>query len=928
MLLSLIAPSALAAPGDLAVRIWGSDEGLPQHSVTSIVQGPDGYLWLGTSAGLVRFDGVTFRVHVRREHPGLPSDRIEQIVLDGRRLWLTTARGAAWFEDGRLSRVDGVARARGMARAPGGGVWITQDGAPTWTGGTAHPGALALDAAASGDLVFPFFTPDGSAWAGDTASPRLLRWDPRTEGVTATLLAGDAAQVLAQLSDGSLLVRAGRGAFRVTSDGAEPLAAEIGIPRAALVREDGTVLVGTQEGGLLVLGSDLTPLRRIDALPATISSLARDREGHVWVGTDERGLARLAESDAETLQLPAPLAGRSVSFVAEDSAGGVWVSVPCDGVVRLVHGVVQRWLRDELLNPCVWAFAEQPTGVIWLGTWGGGLARVDLSTEEVRTVVGPEDGFDVGVKALLPEVDGSLHIGTTDGLYRLVDGDLVRGSDVGDVQSLRRGPDGALWIATEQGVFRLDGGVLMQSSDVGARDVAFHGDSVLMTTYGRGLVISDGEGTQELGAELGFEDDYLGRFFEDPTGMIWISGNSGLVRLDPEQLKRTLAGGAEVAGLLRLTSDHGLPSTECNGGNGSAGFVAADGRLYVPTIRGVGVVDTLTIARRRRSVPVPRIEHVQTKRTLWDPPPRLVVLEPDERRVEVAFTGLLLNAPGQIRFRYRLDGDSWKSMGAQRSVLVSHLGVGRHTFEVQARLAGAEWSSAARVDLHARARLHETRAFMAGTYVAALLMFLMLVRFYRRREATVQALVDERTQELAALNGTLAKRANEDPLTGVASRRLLEDRLSLYWGVARRDDKPISLLMVDVDRFKELNDRYGHPAGDRCLAELGKRLSARARRAVDVVARYGGDEFALLLPDTDEAGAARLAELLWGAVRQDLFEVEPGVPVPVTVSVGAASRRPRQGSSPEELIAAADRALYGAKRGGRDRVESEGDGEG
>lgn len=926
------APSALlliglffagTAHADSVLRTWGSEQGLEQHTVTSIVQTPDGYLWLGTGAGLIRFDGLTFRRYARHVHPELPSDRINSLVLDGERLWIQTPAGLAWMEGGRFGRIEEVPRPMKPVLLPGGGgVWVPQVDGPIWTSGPDEAAAAALSAAAPENIDAILFTRDGGAWATESPTGRVLRWEPGGGPVMEVQLPVLDPLPRLELGDGSILVGDDERLFRLRGTTVTEVE-ELPTPLAALVEPDGSMLVATREGVLRV-DAQLRVQGRVPGLEGIANALLRDREGHVWIGTSERGLARLATPEATTLPLPPGFAQRSTSVVTEDAAGGVWVSVPCEGAVRILDGAVERVLGAELDNSCIWAITEHPIGTIWIGTWGGGLYRYDLATGAITDHWGPDQGFGHAFKAVLPELDGNLLVGTNAGLFRLADGALAAVDGVGHVQSLRRGPDGAVWIASDEGVFVLRGGSIDKRTDLGARDVHLLGERALLASYGRGLLLLDGDEVRPLGREYGFEDDYLGRILQDPLGALWITGNGGLVRVDPDRLVRAIADQSQVPGLLRLTAEHGLPSSECNGGAGPSGFVRDDGTLFVPTIKGVGVVDTRALARTRAAIPSPSIERIDTDHRVLDPAPEVVVLSPAERGVTVEFTGLLLHAPGQIRFRTRLDDKPWTDAGDRRSVIISSLEPGEHVFAVQARLAGAEWSTPATVRLSVKARLWETRGFMAAAVVLGFLAFLLVVRFYERREARVQRLVDQRTAELAAANALLAQRANEDLLTGVASRRLFEDRLSLFWGVARRDDKPLSLLMLDVDRFKELNDTYGHPAGDRSLAELGRRLSSRARRAMDVVARYGGEEFAILLPDTDASGAERMAELLWGAVRGERFDLGDGIEVRITASVGVATRHPRHGGSPEELIAAADRALYQAKHTGRDRVVSAG----
>lgn len=168
--------------------------------------------------------------------------------------------------------------------------------------------------------------------------------------------------------------------------------------------------------------------------------------------------------------------------------------------------------------------------------------------------------------------------------------------------------------------------------------------------------------------------------------------------------------------------------------------------------------------------------------------------------------------------------------------------------------------------------------------------------------------------EMAALNLKLEKIANTDSLTGLANRRVLFERLTEFWSHSVRRDIPLACIMLDVDRFKRINDSHGHAAGDDVLKSVAA-VCRGAARAHDVAARFGGEEFCLLCPDTDAAGAAQFAERLRNAIESHGFTFGP-TPIPVSVSIGVAARMPNHQCG-EELIAAADEMLYRAKNSGR-----------
>lgn len=185
----------------------------------------------------------------------------------------------------------------------------------------------------------------------------------------------------------------------------------------------------------------------------------------------------------------------------------------------------------------------------------------------------------------------------------------------------------------------------------------------------------------------------------------------------------------------------------------------------------------------------------------------------------------------------------------------------------------------------------------------------------------LEARVAERTEALEKANAELEGLSMLDGLTGIANRRRFDTTLQSEWRRAQREQTPISLVLCDVDHFKAYNDHYGHQAGDEALKAVAKLLADSLHRPADLAARYGGEEFALILPATDTAGALQVAESARQCVRRaGLARDDLAKGAQLSISLGVATRVPDQNTTPETLIAEADRQLYQAKQRGRDQV--------
>ena len=192
---------------------------------------------------------------------------------------------------------------------------------------------------------------------------------------------------------------------------------------------------------------------------------------------------------------------------------------------------------------------------------------------------------------------------------------------------------------------------------------------------------------------------------------------------------------------------------------------------------------------------------------------------------------------------------------------------------------------------------------------------------YGLRSILSQVQQIEAVDQLRSDQTVLVELALHDGLTGIPNRRAFEEAIEREWRLALRTQQPVSLLLIDVDLFKQYNDRYGHLAGDDCLRAVAEILTQAVQRPSDLLARYGGEEFVLILPSTPPSGARDVAERLCNLVQQRHLHRDDSPVGHVTISIGAASIVPAQGTLSDELVASADRALYAAKRKGRNRFE-------
>jgi diguanylate cyclase (GGDEF)-like protein len=211
---------------------------------------------------------------------------------------------------------------------------------------------------------------------------------------------------------------------------------------------------------------------------------------------------------------------------------------------------------------------------------------------------------------------------------------------------------------------------------------------------------------------------------------------------------------------------------------------------------------------------------------------------------------------------------------------------------------------------------------IGATALSLLVLSLVLVLFFRIRneEKRLEVLVQKRTAEIEQQRKLLEYMSLTYPLTGLPNRRNFDMRLDIEWQIAIREKQKISFLMLDIDYFKNYNDLYGHQQGDEVLCIIAKIIAQAPKRPGDFVARWGGEEFAVLLSNTGTSGAVKIAENIRTNVENTNMPLVDGSVAKLTISIGVNTQIPEQGSSLESFISIADKELYRAKEMGRNKV--------
>ena len=713
LVVAFCAPAALALAPGKALTLYSHDlwlRGLPQNTVQSIVQTRDGYLWLATHEGLVRFNGVEFEVFDKRTTPAITAKSIWTLFEDSRgALWAgTNGGGLVRYEDGRFSvftTADGLAGNYVYAIHEGrdGTLWIgTGTGLSRMNGGRIT--SLTHADGMSSEVVRAVLEDrEGVLWVG-TEGGGLLRYaDGRFSTLTrADGLAHETVRALAETRDGSLWIGTYGGGLNRSRGGVlERLSVEDGLSSALVwaLYEDrhGALWIGTDGGGVnRYEGGAFATFSTAEGLSHEFArAVFEDREGSVWIGTNV-GLNRLRDGKFTVYTTHSGLSGDSVRAVCEDAAGDLWVGTDSHGLNQMRGGKVVRvyTAKDGLASNRVRSLASDRAGALWVGTNGGGLSRLDNGRLTSFTT---RDGLphDV-VYAVYVDRAGALWVGTTGGgLARFEDGRFRRftaaeGFPATDVRTIHEDRAGAVWVGTSGGgLFRYKDGAF---SAFGTRD-GLANDSVLSIyedeggrlwfgTNGGGITRLENGRFRTFTTADGLFDDNAFQILEDGRGRLWVSCNKGVFRVDKARLDELAAGGGGAVESTVYSTADGLRADQCNGASQSAGCRTRDGRLWFPTIAGLASIDPENIPLNEQPPPVSLRRVVADLADL--PVGAFGDLPPESRKFEFHYEGLSFLAPEKVKFRYKLEGfdDAWVEAGSRRVAYYSSLPSGDYAFHV------------------------------------------------------------------------------------------------------------------------------------------------------------------------------------------------------------------------------------------------------
>ena len=708
---------------DYVVTQFGMEEGLPQNSVNDIIQTRDGYIWLATYGGLVRFDGNSFTNFSRANTPGMISDRIMGLfeAVDGA-IWLYIESGdtrLVRFKDGKAAEYtfgESGATILNLHNDNRGGLWATAfEKVYRFTNNSFVEIPINNDR----NLKESALSDSLGVWISTGNKVIKTYGDLPVQMEDFNALISSSVNSIIEYPKGSGEVFVGTrsdGIIQMMGNGSHQIIAPEDFNGGIFYKFE----ENTQKGLYAHLyekmikwnGDGFEEFNPISNFEEEYpKSFLEDTEGNLWVGTEGSGLYKLRPKPISMIDREKGLRNEkmlSLEIVNDDSAV---LSTNCDGLYLWKNNrATKEGLHEFYKGGCYWSVFQDSKGRFWVGE-NGVILTNSLSEEGKR--FGAAEGFsNATVFAATEDKQGNIWVASSDGLGVFDGEEFVKfytendGLYYPDARVLTEDNQGKMWVGSHDGLNTIYNDQvskveLLQATQVDTEVAqpyvrAIYQDedgTMWIGTYGNGLFrIKDGQ-IRQLTTESGLFDDVVSHIIEDEQGFFWMGSNRGIARVSRTNLNSYLDGTSQQIVVKVFGIGEGMNSAETNGGFQPSAVKDSQGRIYFPTVEGVAVVSPEKV--QLNSVPPPvYIENLRTEESELAFS-ETVTLSHDTGFLEIKYTALSFTDPKKVEFKYKLEGldNSWIEVGSRREALYSRIPAGTYTFKVIASNEDGVWNN-------------------------------------------------------------------------------------------------------------------------------------------------------------------------------------------------------------------------------------------
>jgi len=924
-------------------QTWDTRDGLPHNTINALAQSADGYLWIGTWEGLARFNGREFKIFIRGSATGLPDSAVKSLtsgangdlLIAGARGGLSERKKRAWQPR------------KGAATLINHAIYDNEQG--IWLG-LEEKGLVFRDNQAEQDKtiiadvrVFKIAQArDNTLWlATNKGLYSVINKNEVTHYDSGMGLPDTPVYTVMITKQQQLIVGTEHGVFTLVNNHFISLDPRLNTEAVQSLLQDSNddIWVGTTNNGLYRLSDNgLEKLDDNKGLPNNrIVSMVEDKEHSIWVGTNA-GLFRLREAPFITLTTEQGLAGDYVRSVLSHSDGSLLVG-SSKGLSKISGNQVKTIdLGENEKSISVLSLAEGINGDVLVGSYTQGVFKL------VNNKLVPDKNINSRlesneVRSILVDSEGNTWVGTTAGIVKFLKTGEVQyinqqsGLPANFIMALAEDDLGQVWIGTGVGVASYRAGVLKTYPLTDSFDAeyafGFHiePDAVWMATD-RGILRIDLATSQIDGItrENGLPIDKFFQIVVDNYGAFWLTSNRGVIKIAGQEIDNILTGKANIVDYQIFKEGAGLLSSQANGGSTPAATLHNDGTIWLATAKGVSQVSQHRLNRMaEQQLPVTIEQFIVDGNNFPIPEDDNITLPAGATHLAVYYAGLGFLNSDRIQYQTQLIGfnSDWLDKKHQTYTEFTNLSPGQYTFQMRAKYPDGKWhEQVASLTFNIEYYYWQTRVFK----LAMIIIFaLMLYTAYRYRLIKIELnaerleqLIAKQTIELKQQAKLFAHQATHDQLTGLPNRRAFDNWCESDFTQAKVSEKGLSLVIIDIDYFKRVNDGYSHLVGDKVIQTIAEILSQHfSQHKLDIkCARWGGEEFTLLIPTIKEQAVEICEEVRIVVQNYDFHSIAHGLNI--TISIGLTDNI--EAGEYDKAITLADKALYFAKHNGRNQV--------
>ena len=684
---------------------WSSKQGLPQDTVYSVLQDKNGYLWIGTDGGIVKYNGRQFRVFNTSNTPNLNSNSITAIIQSSKgEIWIGTyGGGLTIFSDGKFSKPP-------LSKPlPGESVWTLFESRDStiWVG-TIGSGLVGI----TGDQIKTITTrnglsddrimdvtedSDGNLWVGTENGLNRLKGGLILQKFSPPELPGNHIFSILEDHNQNMWFGTTKGLCRLEGDRFVSYTTEHGLSNN-LIRKlhedrDHNLWIAT-DNGLNRLSKE--NIQSFQNLPDTsLLAFEEDREGNLWIGSTGKGLIQMHNRHISPLPYNDTLLPFQIRGLLEDRQKNLWIATNGGGLFKKGDKGFSRYGKNEGLTiPFLHSLTEDRGGNIWVGSQSGLFV---LSGESFAPVGGSKSFHSYPIRAILEDHWGTVWIGTYgNGLWCFKNNTLKKlSSENGHsgkfILTLSEDSHHTLWIGTAKGLFFLKNDKILPAFP--ATDLWIYPISDIyidkqgtfwIATQGGGIFIIKDSFVTQYSTDQGLTNNMLYRIIEDKKRFLWLSTNRGIIRISKRELQ--LLQEKKVSGVSCYTflENDGMTSDVCTGGYQPAGWLRSSGEILFPTTQGISVVVPDQLVLNNTPPPIIleeiRIDNQSCKTA------QSLTLTSKTKKIEIFYSVLSFTIPQKVKIRYRLFGHQshWVESAPGDKITYNNLKPGNYRFKIAA----------------------------------------------------------------------------------------------------------------------------------------------------------------------------------------------------------------------------------------------------